>query len=323
MILMSFKKIMKIFYKILSKVVYLLIPVFSKLLILMNLNSRVVTQLNRLRFNSNHGDNYSVIVSQLLNEYKLTALDVGAQGGFNGDIFPKKYNDFFKPIMVEPLKNESNILINENYKVIQKGLWSSNCKRTLHILKDRTGSSSFYMPDENTFDLYDIKKKNYSLFNVSSTSEVDCTTIKDSLNDLEVKYLDFLKIDTQGSELEILKGLGEYVPLAIKLEVQIIPMYKNVPNWGELINYLYKLNYMTCEWSEIGKHATRSPAEMDMLLVPNFLTDAGKKLILSREKEFSSLMIILGQIKLLKLISKKLNFSSNSIVNNLKEKFFQ
>jgi len=323
MILMSFKKIMKIFYKILSKVVYLLIPFFSKLLILMNLNSRVVNQLNRLRFNSNHGDNYSVIVSQLLNEYKLTALDVGAQGGFNGDIFPKKYNDFFKPIMVEPLKNESNILINENYKVIQKGLWSSNCKRTLHILKDRTGSSSFYMPDENTFDLYDIKKKNYSLFNVSSTSEVDCTTIKDSLNGLEVKYLDFLKIDTQGSELEILKGLGEYVPLAIKLEVQIIPMYKNVPNWGELINYLYKLNYMTCEWSEIGKHATRSPAEMDMLLVPNFLTDAGKKLILSREKEFSSLMIILGQIKLLKLISKKLNFSSNSIVNNLKDKFFQ
>jgi FkbM family methyltransferase len=314
---------MKFFYKVISKVVYLVVPIFTKLLILMNLNSRVINQLNRLRFNSNNNSNYTEIVSQLLNKYKLTALDVGAQGGFNGDIFPKRYNNFFKPIMVEPLKDESNILINENYKVIQKGLWSSNCKRTLHVLKDRTGSSSFYMPDENTFDLYDIKKKNYPLFNVSNIIEIDCTTIKDSLNNLDVKYLDFLKIDTQGSELEILKGLGEYIPLAIKLEVQIIPMYKNVPNWGELINYLYKLNYMTCEWSEIGNHATRSPAEMDMLLIPNFLTDAGKKLILSREKEFVSLMIILGQIKLLKLISKKLNFSSNSLTNNLKDKFFQ
>ena len=48
-----------------------------------------------------------------------------------------------------------------------------------------------------------------------------------------------LKIDTQGSELEILKGLGEYFPLMMKVEVQIISMYENVPNWGDLINHLY------------------------------------------------------------------------------------
>ena len=46
------------------------------------------------------------------------------------------------------------------------------------------------------------------------------------------------KIDTQGSEFEILKGLGEYFPLMMKIEAQIIPMYKNVPNWSELVNYL-------------------------------------------------------------------------------------
>ena len=120
---------MKIFYKIISKVIYLIIPSISKLLTLLNLNSRAVNQLNRLRFNSHHNDNHSELVSQLLSETKLTALDVGAQGGFNGDIFPKRYNHYFEPIMVEPLKNEANILINENYKVIQKGLWSSNYKK--------------------------------------------------------------------------------------------------------------------------------------------------------------------------------------------------
>ena len=56
--------------------------------------------------------------------------------------------------------------------------------------------------------------------------------------------------------------------------------------------------------------------------IPNYLNDIGKKLILSREKEFTSLMIIFGQIKLLQAISKKLNFSNSLELNNIKDKFF-
>ena len=134
--------------------------------------------------------------------------------------------------------------------------------------------------------------------------------------------MDFLKIDTQGSELEILKGLGEYLPLLMKIEVQLVPMYENVPNWSELVNYLYKMDYMTCEWIEIGSHLTRTPVEMDMIFIPNYLTESGKKIILAREKEFASLMLIFGHIKLLQVISVNLNFSINSEVQKLKDKFF-
>ena len=132
----------------------------------------------------------------------------------------------------------------------------------------------------------------------------------------------FLKIDTQGSEFEILKGLGEYLSLMMKIEVQIVPMYENVPNWSELVNYLYKINYMTCEWIEIGSHLTRTPVEMDMIFIPNYLTEYGKKIILSREKEFVSLMLIFGHIKLLQTISTKLNFSTKAEVQRLKDEFF-
>ena len=48
----------------------------------------------------------------------------------------------------------------------------------------------------------------------------------------------------------------------------------------------------------------------------------GKKLILSREKAFTSLMLIFGHIKLLQVISEKLNFSENFEVQKLKDKFF-
>ena len=179
-----------------------------------------------------------------------------------------------------------------------------------------------YKPSKDGYDLYNSKNFSFTAFDVSKEIEVECTTIKSSLNELSINRLDFLKIDTQGSELEILTGLVEYQPLMMKIEVQIVPMYKNVPNWSELINHLYKINYMICEWTEIGPHITKSPVEMDTIFIPNYLSDLGKKLILSKEKEFISLMLIFGHIKLLQVISEKLNFSENFKVQKLKDKFF-
>ena len=314
--------ISRFLYRLLCKLTYLITPFRSKILTIFKLRSRVINQLTSLRLKANKSENYSNLVSKLLLNEKIVALDVGAQGGFNENIFPKKYNDFFSPIMVEPIKDEADKLKKENYKVISKGLWSNNCVKKLYIMKKRLGSSSLYKPNKDAYALYDLKKKNYPSFEVSNEIDIECTTIKESLNNLNIKKLDFLKIDTQGAEIEILKGLGNYLPLLLKIEVQIVPMYENIPDWSELINHLYKLNYMTCEWEEIGNHATHSPVEMDMLFIPNYLNHAGKELIMSRKNKFISLMLIFGQIKLLQIISTKLNFSEMLEIEKLEDKFF-
>ena len=314
--------ISRFLYRLLCKLTYLITPFRSKILTIFKLRSRVINQLTSLRLKANKSENYSNLVSKLLLNEKIVTLDVGAQGGFNENIFPKKYNDFFSPIMVEPIKDEADKLKKENYKVISKGLWSNNCVKKLYIMKKRLGSSSLYKPNKDAYALYDLKKKNYPSFEVSNEIDIECTTIKESLNNLNIKKLDFLKIDTQGAEIEILKGLGNYLPLLLKIEVQIVPMYENIPDWSELINHLYKLNYMTCEWEEIGNHATHSPVEMDMLFIPNYLNHAGKELIMSRKNKFISLMLIFGQIKFLQIISTKLNFSETLEIEKLKDKFF-
>jgi len=179
-----------------------------------------------------------------------------------------------------------------------------------------------YEPNPIFFDLHKIKKKDYQNYKVTKEIEVNCETLNDSLSALKINKLDYLKIDTQGAELEILKSIGNYRPLLIRIESHVHSMYKNVPSWNELLDHLYKLNYLVIDWKGIGSHATRIPAEMDMVFIPNFNNEIGKKLILKNENKFVSLMLMFGQISLLKIISDNNNFKSSNKINNLEDFFF-
>ena len=308
------------FGKIFSKFLF---PILFKLFFLLRINRRAINYLSDKNFFLNNNHDFRNLIQSLLNEKKIIALDVGAQGGFNSDNFlPEKYNNFFQTILVEPIKEEAEKLKKNNNYVIANGLWSSRERKKINILGNRLGSSSMYEPDPNMFDFHNIKKKDYQNFEVTNRIEVQCETLKESLKNLNIKKLDYLKLDTQGAELEILKGIGDFNPLLIKIESHVHSMYKNVPEWNELLDYLYKLNYVVIDWKGIGSHATRVPAEMDMIFIPNFNKEVGKKLITKNEETFVSLMLIFGQINLLKVISKKNNFRSLNRIKDLKDFYF-
>ena len=294
----------------------LILPAIFGVLIKLKLNRRVINFLNDKSYNSNNVYNFSQIIENILNSEKITALDIGAQGGFNSDkFFPNKYNIFFEDILIEPIKTEAEKLKNKRY-VINKGVWSKKDKKKLFILDNRLGSSSMYKPNKNNFDLHNIKEANYNDYDITRTTEIECDSINNLLSEIKIKNLDYLKVDTQGAELEILNGIGNYRPLLIKIEMHIFSMYKDVPSWHKLLNHLYELNYVVVDWKGIGKHNTRVPAEIDMILIPNFNNEAGKDLIINSKEKFISLMLIFGQINLLKLILKRFN-----IVNKDLEKF--
>ena len=308
-------------YKISRSLVKLILPIIYKILVKFKLNRRVINFLSDKSYRSNDQYNFTRLISGLLKNEKIISLDVGAQGGFNSDkFFPSKYNSFFKEILVEPINSEAEKLENKEF-LINKGLWSKKERKKLNILDNRLGSSSMYEPDEEFFDLHNLKKQDYNNYKITRSIEVECDTLTNQLNELEINKLDYLKIDTQGAELEILKGIGEYRPLLIKTEVHFFSMYKNVPNWNKLVSFLYDLNYTLIDFKGIGNHSTRIPAEADMIFIPNFNNEIGKKLILDNKDKFISLMLIFGQLKILQVILERFQIELNDL-EKLEDNYF-
>ena len=308
-------------FKFSISLVKILLPSLFKILIKLKLNRRVINFLHEKSYNSNNKYNFTSLLEKFLEKNKIVALDVGAQGGFNSDtFFPKKYDHFFEEILIEPIDSEAKKIKNKKF-VVNKGLWSEKIKKKLYILDNRLGSSSMYEPNINSFDLHNIQEKKYDDYKVTRSIEIECDTLANQLMSLNINNLDYLKIDTQGAEFEILKGLGNFRPLLIKIEAHFFSMYKNVPSWHKLINLLYELNYVLIDWKDIGDHNTRIPAEADMIFIPNFNNEVGKELIKQNKNKFISLMLIFGQLKLLQIIIKRFGIKNNEIAK-IEDKYF-
>ena len=308
-------------FKFSKSLIKILLPAIFKILVKLKLNRRVINFLHEKSYNSNNKYNFTSLLEKFLEKNKIVALDVGAQGGFNSDtFFPKKYDHFFEEILIEPINSEAKKIKNKKF-VINKGLWSEKIKKKLYILDNRLGSSSMYEPNINSFDLHNIQEKKYNDYKVTRSIEIECDTLANQLTDLNINNLDYLKIDTQGAEFEILKGLGNFRPLLIKIEAHFFSMYKNVPSWHKLINLLYELNYVLIDWKDIGDHNTRIPAEADMIFIPNFNNEVGKELIKQNKNKFISLMLIFGQLKLLQIIIKRFGIKNDELAK-IEDKYF-
>ena len=102
------------------------------------------------------------------------------------------------------------------------------------------GCSSFYIPDPNVINRFTgMSTAEGSHFQVVSKDLVKTTRLDDFA---VLKNCDFLKIDVQGSELDVLNGakrvLGD--TLVVELEVEFVPIYKNQPLFADIDSFMRK-----------------------------------------------------------------------------------
>jgi len=129
---------------------------------------------------------------------------------------------------LDPYKDCSNV---KNHNI---GLYSEKTTKTLYVTQ-KGQCSSLYEPDMEELKKHDNNPKR---FNVVKTVELDLVRLDSIIPSGTV--IDYLKIDTQGSELDILKGAGELLRTTkmIECEVEFVPLYKQQPLFEDVERYL-------------------------------------------------------------------------------------
>lgn len=172
----------------------------------------------------------------------VTYLDVGARGdvGLPWSLFA---DGRLKVIGFEPDGDECDRLnkTHPNRKYYPHALWGSTTTRSFYLC-ERGATSSMYPPNEEHNQVY-LHKYNSGRV-PQQIFDVECVALGDVLAPEDQP--DFIKIDTQGAELEILKGAEKTLksgnPLVLT-ETWCAEIYKGAPLTHEVMAYMYGLGY--------------------------------------------------------------------------------
>ena len=174
--------------------------------------------------------------NKLLLNNPLWIVDVGASGG----IHPKwrSFYPFYNGIMFEPNLREYEKLKANNEKnlTILNVALSNSISNTDFYLCRKNEVSSVYLPN---FDILD-KFPNSERFEVLKTIKLQTDTLNHQLKKNNFSEVDFIKIDTQGSELNILNGATNYLEKLIGLEIEVsfLELYKDQPLFSQIDQFV-------------------------------------------------------------------------------------
>lgn len=168
----------------------------------------------------------------------ITLLDIGAAQGIGLELW-NAYLDQVSRILFEPDPDAFQQLrstLGHNDKAINAALWSSSCKKKLYLTKKRM-CSSLYEPNLTYTSLFPDPER----WHVEEVKDIKT----DTLDSFDLSPVDFIKIDTQGSELDILQGGVKTLDscLGIELEVEFVEIYKNQPLFDKVLSFMLSKNF--------------------------------------------------------------------------------
>ena len=138
--------------------------------------------------------------------------------------------------------------------------------RVFNLNRDPCTSSLLKL--NSKYQNFYINKPNYDyLFREAMSTLLEETVRTESLDDLirlrNLPECDFLSLDTQGSELEILQHASKTLAgcVGLKLEVSFVPNYEDKPLYGDINNFLVDSGFHFIRFTRISEWAPRELSE--------------------------------------------------------------
>lgn len=186
----------------------------------------------------------------VLHEEGLGVLDIGARGGvhaiFNG-VAPLSEVVGFEPDAVECQRLTLQAQHGSRFKsltYLPVALGEADGEDTLHLCRS-PGASSFYQPNRALVDRFPDAQR----YDVVDARRVPMRSL-DSLRREPLirlpRWIDFIKIDTQGSELRILRGGAETLRsqvVALEVEVEFASLYDGQPLFRDVDTFVASFGF--------------------------------------------------------------------------------
>ncbi|MFH1283580.1 MAG: FkbM family methyltransferase [bacterium] len=176
-------------------------------------------------------------------KYPLTFFDVGAMGGI-----PEKWkvlSDVINVVAFEPDEREFvKLKNNKNINYYNLFLYGESVDITYFISKE-PGKSSVLRPNIDLMSKF-VNSERFSTIKEEKIPSRKVSSLDVVVSNNEILDIDFIKLDTQGSELFILQGgVDKALPklFGMQIEVEFIEMYKDQPMFRDVDVFLNKQGF--------------------------------------------------------------------------------
>lgn len=263
-------------------------------------------------------------IFSLITNGKPVYLDIGARRGV--DIRHWEYNDLFDFHLFEPDPAEAAFLSNYYTNVHNCAL--SDKIGSVDLLVTNDPGSSYTSSNDYALDLYSHElSAGMDVTNQSSTVVKNVVNVPvQRLEDLHFDGpISYLKIDVQGEEAQILKGLGKsHRPAVIRVEVSSVMKENNISTLTQVLIWAEQNSYSLLGASYEDNKKYDFASEFDIAIQGDILLiDEGYKKNEQQALLMAGMLLVLGMVSAARAILQFTNISEfhNSKQNLIKPKF--
>jgi FkbM family methyltransferase len=197
-------------------------------------------------------------------------LDVGANAGQYHDFLRDKVQFDGPIISFEPVSHHIDALRERSrgdraWHIEGYALGSSNGSMPINVMVSDQ-FSSFLEPDHG-------RVKDYAGLNVPCHTETVTVRTLDVVLPVLQERIGFdrpyLKIDTQGFDIEVLRGAGDNLPAvkALQTEASVIGIYKGMPQYMDIIRYLGERGFDITGLYPVSRDSALRLVEFDCVMI--------------------------------------------------------